>query len=101
MPLSAWRSDVFSSDLAADAQVQRLLHRRVGQPVRPELAAQRQPQRVGATAGDVGLVAGDAEARAHGAGVALAAGAVVVAHLDGTREPAPGDRKSTRLNSSH
>ena len=49
--------------------------------VGPELARQRQAQRVGAAAREVLLVARDAVARAHRAGVELAAVAVVVAHL--------------------
>ena len=60
------------------------LVKRVG----PELARQRQPQRVGAAARQVLLVARDAVARAHRAGVELAAVAVVVAHLDGLGEAA-------------
>ena len=47
-----------------------------------ELARERQAQRVRAAAGQVLLVARDAIARAHRAGVELAAVAVVVAHLD-------------------
>jgi hypothetical protein len=54
----------------------------------PELARQRQAQRVGAAARQVLLVARDAVARAHGAGVELAAVAVVVAHLHGLGEAA-------------
>ena len=57
-------------------------HRVAGQRVGAELARQRQPQRVGAAARQVLLVARDAVARAHRAGVELAAVAVVVAHLD-------------------
>jgi hypothetical protein len=76
--------------LAADAQVQRLLHRvaRSGSHVAPELARERQAQRVGAAARQVLLVARDAKARAHRAGVELAAVAVVVAHLDRLGEAA-------------
>ena len=47
-------------------------------------------QRVGAPAGDVALVAGDAVARAHDAAGERAAGAVVVAHLDRALETAAG-----------
>ena len=53
-----------------------------------ELARQREAQRVGAPARRMLLVARDAIARAHRAGVELAAMAVVVAHLDGLGEAA-------------
>ena len=56
----------------------------------PELAGDRQPQRIGAAARDVLLVAGGAIGRAHHAAFELAAGAVVVAHLDRALEAAAG-----------
>ena len=59
-----------------------------GHGVRPELPRERPAQRVGAAAGEVGLLARDAVGRAHGPGVEAAAGAVVVAHLDGGQEAA-------------
>ncbi len=78
--------------LAADAQGERLLHRvarqRLGRVDALELARERQAQRVRPAAGQVLLVAGDAKARAHRAGVELAAVAVVVAHLDRLGEAA-------------
>src|SRR3546814_2173460 len=86
--------------LAADAEIHGLVHRLAGEGIGAALAGQRQTQAVGAAARQMLLVASDAIARAHGAGVALAAMTVVVAHLDGLGEAA-GDRKSTRLNSSH
>ncbi len=55
----------------------------------PELARQCQPQCVGAAARQMLLVAGRAIGRAHDAGVAGAAGAVVVAHLGRRGEAAP------------
>ena len=56
---------------------------------RPELSRQREAQRVGAAARDVLLVEGGAVGRAHHARIGLAAGAVVVAHLDRAGEAAP------------
>ena len=53
-----------------------------------ELAGEGQAEGVGAAAGDVLFVVGDAEAGAHDAGVEAAAGAVVVAHLDGAEHAA-------------
>src|SRR6185295_5766801 len=78
--------------LAGDTQLERLRHLVRGQRVGSELARDREAQRVGAAAGDVALVAGDAVARAHDAAGECAAGAVVVAHLDRALEtaPAPG-----------
>jgi hypothetical protein len=67
--------------LAATRTGRGFAHRFAGQAVRAELAADGQPQRVGAAARQVLFVARDAVARAHGAGVELAAVAVVVAHL--------------------
>src|SRR5664280_1831558 len=76
--------------LAGDAELERLGHLVAGERVGPELAADRQPQRIGAPARDVALVAGDAIARAHGAAGQFTAGAVVVAHLDRALEPIAG-----------
>ena len=76
--------------LAAHAQVERVAHRLRLQRVGAELARQREPQRVGAAARQMLLVARDAIARAHRAGIELAAVAVVVAHFDGLREAAGG-----------
>ena len=72
--------------LAAHAQVERLAHRLARRTSVAELPRQREPQRVGAAARQMLLVARDAIARAHRAGVELAAMAVVVAHLDGLGE---------------
>src|SRR3546814_1577207 len=72
--------------LAADAEVHGLVHRLAGEGIGAELAGQRQTQAVGAAARQMLLVASDAIARAHGAGVELAAMTVVVAHLDGLGE---------------
>jgi hypothetical protein len=62
--------------LQLDAQGQRRLHRVAGQRLDGihalELAGERQAQRVRPAAGQVLLVAGDAKARAHRAGVELA-----------------------------
>ncbi|KWT97635.1 hypothetical protein APY03_1331 [Variovorax sp. WDL1] len=74
--------------LAADAQVHGVANGVAGEGVGAELARERQAQRVGAPAREVLLVARDAVAGAHGAGVELAAVAVVVAHLDGLGEAA-------------
>ena len=74
--------------LAGHAQGQRLRHVVPGHRVRAQLARQRQAQRVGPAAGQVLLVPRHAVARAHVAGVELAAGAVVVAHLDRGQHPA-------------
>ena len=75
--------------LARDAQIHRLAHVFRDERIGSELARQGQAQRVGAAAGQVLLVAGGAKGRAHHRGVALAAGAVVVAHLDRAGEAAP------------
>ena len=56
-------------------------------PSWPVIASRK---RIGAAARDVALVAGDAIARAHDAAADLAAGAVVVAHLDRALETAAG-----------
>src|SRR5947208_2350232 len=71
------------ASLAADAQLHRLADLLARDAFRPEPAREREPQRVRAPACEVLLVARDAVARAHRAGVELAAVAVVVAHLDG------------------
>src|SRR5690242_6311150 len=54
------------------------------------------PQRTGAPARQVDLVARDAVARTHRAGVELAAMAVVVAHLDGLGEAMRGIAAGSR-----
>ena len=79
-----------AAGLAGDAEFQRLHHLVGGQRVRPELAGDRQPQRVGAAARDILLVAGRAIGRAHHAALELPAGAVVVAHLDRALKAAAG-----------
>ena len=73
---------------ARDAQRQRVVELARRERVRPELARQREAQRVRAAARHVLLVARHAIRRAHRARVELAAVAVVVAHLDGGREAA-------------
>ena len=78
--------------LAGDAQLHRLQHLVGGERVGSELAGDGEPQRVGAAARHVALVAGDAEGRAHDAAGVLAAFAVVVAHLDRALETAAGAR---------
>src|SRR5256885_12815204 len=72
---------------ARDAEIERLLYRRV--TFSAELAGQREAQRVRAAASEMDLVARRAIRRAHRAGVELAAMTVVVAHLDGLVEAAP------------
>ena len=57
------------------------------------MAGHRKPQRIGAPAREVSFVAGDAIARTHHAAHERAAGAVVVAHLDGALEAAAGAGK--------
>ncbi len=74
---------------ARHAQCHRLGHGFGCEGVGPELTGDGQAQRVGTPAGQVLLVAGHPVGRAHDAGVGLAAGAVVVAHLDGAAEAAP------------
>ena len=75
--------------LAADAQFHGVVHDIRVERLRAELAGERQPQRVGAAARGMDLVARDAIGRAHGARVELAAMAVVVAHLHRAAEAAP------------
>ena len=79
-----------AAGLAGDAEFQRVHHFIRGQRVRPELAGNRQPQRVGAASRNVLLVAGRAVGRAHHAALELPAGAVVVAHLDRALKAAAG-----------
>ncbi len=89
------------SPCSDDAQVQGLLASPRSQAaLRAELAGEREPQRVGAAARQVLLVARHAVARAHGAGVELAAVAVVVAHLDGLRQAAARGRRRCRARVS-
>src|SRR6185312_10116032 len=74
--------------LATHAQIHRLRDLLGGHRHTAELARQGEPQGVGAAARQVDLVARDAEARAHRAGVELPAMAVVVAHFGGPHEAA-------------
>ncbi len=76
--------------LAGDAEFERLGHVVGGQRIRPKLAGDGKPQRIGAAARHVALVKGDAVTRAHDAACKCAAGAVVVAHLDRALEAAAG-----------
>ena len=75
--------------LARDAELHRLAHRIGRERVGAELAREREAQRIGAAARQVLLVEGGAVGGAHHARVGLAAGAVVVAHLDRAGEAAP------------
>ena len=79
--------------LAGDAEAHRLGHLVGGERVLAKLAGNGEPQRIGAAARDVALVARDAITRAHRAAGQFAAGAVVVAHLDGALETAAGAGK--------
>ena len=81
-----------AAGLARHAKLERIGHRVRAQRIRPELAGDRETQRVGAAAGDILLVARGAIGRAHHAALELATGAVVVAHLDRTLETAAGAR---------
>ncbi|MCG3189048.1 MAG: hypothetical protein LKCHEGNO_01291 [Burkholderiaceae bacterium] len=72
------------------------MHRGAGERVGSQRTGEREAQRVGAAAREVLLVARDAPARAHGAGVELAAVAVVVAHLDRFREAERGVAAAAR-----
>src|SRR4029077_6913874 len=74
--------------LARHAELQRFRHLLGGERIRPKLPGDRKPQRIGAAARDVALLARDAIARAHHAAGRGAAGAVVVAHLDRALETA-------------
>ena len=69
--------------LAAHAEVHRFLHGFAGEGIGAELAGDRQPQRVGPSPRQMLFVTRHAVAGAHGAGVKLAAMAIVVAHLHG------------------
>ena len=84
--VDAGRAVAFAA-FAANAQVERVVHCLTGESVfrldTLKLTRERQAQRVSATARQVFFVARHAVAGAHGAGVKLAAVAVVVAHLDG------------------
>ena len=89
--------------LAPQAQSHRFRHRIGRERVRPELPGEREPQAIGAAAGHVLLVAGGAKRRTHHPGRGLAAGAVVVAHLDRgagnrrSRPPPHADQSSAGL----
>ncbi len=74
---------------AGDAEVEGLLHLLRGEGAGAELAGDRKPQRIGAPAREVLLVERRPVGRAHDPARKPAAGAVVVAHLDGAAEPAP------------
>ena len=74
---------------ARHAQIHGLIHFVGGKRIRPQLARQRQPQRVGTPAREMLLVARDSERRTHRARIKLAAMAVVVAHLNRFIQPAP------------
>ena len=74
--------------LAGDAERHRLGERVRGHRVRPELAGEREPERVRPPARQMLLLARRAKARAHHARIEGTAGAVVVAHLDRAQEPA-------------
>ena len=69
--------------LAGHAQLHGLGHRIACQRVRTELARDGKAQRVRAPAHRVAFIAGGAVGRAHHPALQLAAGTVVVAHLDG------------------
>src|SRR5271166_1817568 len=73
---------------AADAKIHGLEHLVRIDRIRSKLPGQSKSQRVCATAGQMLLVPGDTKRWTHDTGIALAASAVVVAHLDCTREPA-------------
>jgi hypothetical protein len=61
---------------------------RAGDRVGAELAGEGQAKQIGAAAGDMFFVAGDAEAGAHHPGIEAAASAIIVAHLDRAEHPA-------------
>src|SRR5215210_3665528 len=77
---------------AGDAQFERIGHAIGGERIRPKLARDRKPQRVGAAARDVTLIARRTVAGTHDATSQGAACAVVVAHLDGALETASATR---------
>ena len=81
-----------ATGFAGHTQLHRCGHRVRRECVRAELAGECQSKSIGAAARDMLLVTGDAIAGAHGAAIAFAAGAVVVAHLDGALEPAGSAR---------
>ena len=74
--------------LAGDAELHRLRHLVGGERVGTELPGDGEPQCIGAAARDVLLVARRPVGRTHDAAGERAAGAVVVAHLDGALETA-------------
>src|SRR5918994_3256795 len=74
---------------ARNAQVERLLHLRRGKCAWPELAGDREAQRVGTTASDVLLLTGGAIRRTHCAAQRFPTSAVIVAHLDSLAEAPP------------
>ena len=76
--------------LAGDTQLHGLGHRIACHGVGAKLARHRKAQRIRPSAHRVALVAGGPVGRAHHPAGQLAAGAVVVAHLDSALEPASG-----------
>src|SRR5262249_40681838 len=74
--------------LAGDAELHGLRHLVRSRRLGAKLSRNGKAQRIGTATRDVALVAGDAVARAHHAAGERAAGAVVVAHLDGALEAA-------------
>ena len=78
--------------LALEAEVEHLVQRGVGEPLKAELAGDRQPQRIGAAAGAVALVAGRLVRGAHRPRARLAALADPRAQLGG-RQQAPFGRE--------
>jgi hypothetical protein len=80
------------ASLAGDAEIERRVERVRGERVGAQLARESEPQRIGATARDMLLLARRAVGRAHHAGIELAAMAVVVAHLDRLGEALAGAR---------
>ena len=77
-----------AAGLAGDAELQGVHHLVGGERIRAQLAGDRQPQGVGPSARDILLIARDAIGRTHHAAFELAAGAIVVAHLDRALETA-------------
>src|SRR5690606_9343351 len=75
--------------LAANAEIHGPVHVVGQQRIGAQLAGQSKPQRVGPAARHVLLLAGGTVAGTHDAGLGLAAGAIVVAHLDRTGDAAP------------
>ena len=68
--------------LARNTQAHGLRHALRGHRVITQVTVEGLAQRVGATTGEMLLITGDPETRAHGAGIELSAMAIVVAHLD-------------------